>query len=94
MTAGAQATFVVEYPCDQFCRVEIELLGERGQLTLQQMWEKADGVHRRIHEPDGAEPTEPVADEGAAQHPAADLFRSAPARGDDRRRETSAHPRR
>jgi hypothetical protein len=94
VTAGPQATFVVEYPCDQFCRVEVELFGERSQLTLQQMWEKADDMHRRMHEPEGAETPEPVVDEGAAQRPAATVFRSAPARGDDRRRETPAHPRR
>src|SRR5436190_13381810 len=47
--------FVVEYPCDRFCRIEVDLSGERGRLTLQQMREKADGLHRRVHEPDLAE---------------------------------------
>lgn len=76
MTAGPQATFVVEYPCDQFCRIEVELTTERGHLTLQQMWEKADGVHKRIHEPD-AEDAEPVAEQPAAvQRPATNLFSS------------------
>lgn len=55
VTAGAQAMFVVEYPCDRFCRIEVDLSGERGQLTLQHMREKADGLHRRVHEPDLAE---------------------------------------
>ncbi|MFF5289686.1 hypothetical protein [Paractinoplanes globisporus] len=80
MTAGAQATFVVEYPCDRFCRIEVELVGERDDLTLRQMREKAEGLHRRIHDPEGAESPEPVvADPKAAQRPAATVFRSAPA---------------
>jgi hypothetical protein len=88
MSAGPQATFVVEYPCDRFCRIEVELTGERNTVTLQQLREKADGMHQRIHEPETAE-TEaeaPVADQEAVRRPAATVFRSAPARGGDRRR--------
>ena len=94
MTSGPQATFVVEYPCDQFCRIEVELNGERNHLTLQQMWEKADERHRRIHEPQSDEPAEPVVDEEAAQRPSTNLFRSAPARSDDRQPDERARRRR
>ena len=89
MTAGPQAMFVVEYPCDRFCRVEVDLSGERGQLTLQQMREKADASHERIHEPELAETrTEnaPVAEQPATGRPAATVFLSAPGRSGDRRR--------
>jgi hypothetical protein len=84
MTAGSQAMFVVEYPCDRFCRVEVDLTGERGQVTLQQMHEKADGLHQRIHEPDRAEADadatadEPIAEQETAGRPAATVFLSAP----------------
>ena len=84
VTSGAQATFVVEYPCDQFCRIEVDLTRERGNLTLQQMWDKADAQHRPIHAPEEKEET-PVATEDGRQRPATDLFRAAPSRGDDRR---------
>jgi len=86
MTAGPQATFVVEYPCDRFCRIEAELTGERNTVTLQQLWEKADEMHRRIHEPELAETKVPVVDPEAARRPAATVFRSAPGRGVDRQR--------
>ncbi|MFI5894996.1 hypothetical protein ACIA5D_33345 [Actinoplanes sp. NPDC051513] len=87
MTGGPQATFVVEYPCDRFCRIEVELTGERSQITLQQLWEKADGIHRRVHEPGLAELGAPVVvDQEALRRPAATVFRSAPGRGVDRRR--------
>ena len=87
MSAGAQVMFVVEYPCDRFCRVEVDLGGERGQVTLQQMRDKADGLHRRIHEPQRAETDGPVVDQHGAGRPAATtLFLSAPGRGVDRRR--------
>jgi hypothetical protein len=86
VTAGAQSMFVVEYPCDRFCRIEVDLAGERGQLTLQQMREKADGLHRGIHEPDLAEREAPVAAQETAGRPAATVFLSAPGRSGDRRR--------
>jgi hypothetical protein len=86
MTAGPQVMFVVEYPCDRFCRVEVDLSGERGQVTLQQMREKADGLHQRIHEPELAETDGPIVDQDAAGRPAATVFISAPGRGGDRRR--------
>jgi hypothetical protein len=92
VTAGPQATFVVEYPCDRFCRIEVDLVGERGQITLQQLWEKADELHRRVHEPEApdgeaeAAPDAPVVEQEAMRRPAATVFRSAPERGADRRR--------
>lgn len=85
MSSGAQATLVVEYPCDQFCRIEVDLSGERGQVTLQQLREKADGLHQREHEPEHAETDAPAApDQEAAGRPAATVFLSAPGRDRDR----------
>ena len=86
MTVGPQAMFVVEYPCDRFCRIEVDLRGERSQVTLQQMSDKADGLHRRVHDPELAEAKVPVVEQEAVGRPAATVFRSAPARGVDRRR--------
>ncbi|HEY0396444.1 MAG TPA: hypothetical protein VGD01_18350 [Candidatus Elarobacter sp.] len=86
MTTGSQAMFVVEYSCDRFCRVEVDLAGERGQLTLQQMQEKADGLHQRIHEPELAEADEPFVEQETAGRPAATVFLSAPGRDTQRRR--------
>lgn len=92
MTAGAQAMFVVEYPCDQFCRVEVDVSDEHGRATLQQLREKADGMHQRIHEPEPSEPSEPSApgaptvEQETAGRPAATVFLSAPGRSADRRR--------
>jgi hypothetical protein len=85
VTVRPQATFVVEYPCDRFCRIEIELGGVSGDVTLQQLWEKGDGQHRRIHEPDLDEPEVQLADEGS-RRPAATLFSSPPGSGGVRRR--------
>lgn len=78
--------FVVEYPCDRFCRIEIDLSDERGQVTLQQLREKADGLHHRVHEPDLAERDASVVAQEAAGRPAATVFLSAPGRAGDRRR--------
>jgi hypothetical protein len=78
--------FVVEYPCDRFCRIEVDLTSERGQVTLQQMREKAEGLHRRVHEPDLADTDAEaavVAPETAGR-PAATVFLSAPGRAGDR----------
>jgi hypothetical protein len=86
MTADSQATFVVEYPCDQFCRIEVDLTGERGQLTLQQMREKAERSHQLVHEPEHTEADQPAAEPEAPGRPAATVFLSAPGRGGDRRR--------
>lgn len=86
VTAGAQSMFVVEYPCDRFCRIEVDVTGERGQLTLQQMRDKADELHRRVHEPDVAEPEASVTAQETAGRPAATVFLSAPGRTADRRR--------
>lgn len=86
MSAGPQAMLVVEYPCDRFCRIEVDLSGERGQATLQQMREKADDLHQRVHEPERGDTDTPVADQEATGRPAATVFLSAPGRGTDRRR--------
>jgi hypothetical protein len=86
MSAGSQSMFVVEFACDRFCRIEVDLSGERGQVTLQQMREKADGLHQQIHQPELAEAEAPVADQHAAGRPAATVFLSAPGRGGERRR--------
>ena len=92
VTAGSQAMLVVEYPCAQFCRVEVDLSGERGHATLDQMRQKADETHRRIHEPESTEgdtPAEagtPAVDESASGRPAPTVFLSAPGRGAERRR--------
>ena len=86
MTPGSQAMFVVEYPCDRFCRVEVDLSGERGQVTLQQMREKADGLHRQIHEPELAVTEAPIAEQEVTGRPAATVFLSAPNRDGGRRR--------
>jgi hypothetical protein len=80
MTAGAQSMFVVEYTCDRFCRIEVDLSTEGGQLTLQQMRVKADGQHRRIHEPILAEGEASVAAAEAVERPAPTVFLSAPGR--------------
>jgi hypothetical protein len=81
--------FVVEYPCDRFCRIEVELTGEPGQLTLQQMREKADGLHHRVHNPDLGQWEASAASAAApetAGRPATTVFLSAPDRAGDRRR--------
>jgi hypothetical protein len=86
VSAGPQAMLVVEYPCDRFCRIEVDLSGERSQATLHQMREKADGLHQRVHEPERGEATTPVIDQEATGRPAATVFLSAPGRGGDRQR--------
>jgi hypothetical protein len=87
MTTGPQATFVVEYPCDQFCRIEVDLSGEPGQVTLQQIRKKADGLHQQVHEPElDSAAVVPIVEQEAAGRPAATVFLSAPGRGADRRR--------
>jgi hypothetical protein len=77
---------VVEYPCDRFCRIEVDLTGERGQATLQQLRDKADDLHERAHAPESGEATTPVAEPDAPGRPAATVFLSAPGRGAARRR--------
>jgi hypothetical protein len=78
--------FVVEYPCDRFCRIEVDLSGEPGQLTLQRMREKADGLHQRVHNPDLAEQDAPAATQETAGRPPATVFLSAPGPAGERRR--------
>ena len=86
MTTGPQAMLVVEYPCDRFCRIEVDLSGERNQITLQQLREKADRSHRQVHEPELTEADAPTVEPEATGRPAATVFLSAPRRDTDRRR--------
>lgn len=87
VSARPQATLVVEYPCDQFCRIEVDLGGEQSQATLHQLREKADKQHQRVHEPENAEATPaPAAEPEPTGRPAATVFLSAPGRTNDRRR--------
>jgi hypothetical protein len=86
MTTGPQAMFVVEYPCDRFCRIEVDVSGEPSHVTMQQMWKKADGLHQRVHEPELAGDEPPIVDQEAAGRPAATVFLSAPRGSSDRRR--------
>ena len=81
MTTGPQAMLVVEYPCDRFCRIEVDLSAERSQVTLQQLREKADQLHRRVHEPEPAEADQEIPKKEASGSPAATVFLSAPGRG-------------
>jgi len=59
---------------------------EPGQVTLQQMREKADGLHHRVHEPDLAERDTSAAAQETAGRPAATVFLSASGKAGDRRR--------
>jgi hypothetical protein len=47
-----QFLFVAEYPCDRFCRIELDL-SEVGNLrfTFAQMRRRADDEHKRLHAP-------------------------------------------
>ena len=78
MSTGSQAMFVVEYPCDQFCRIEVDVSRERGQVTLQQLRDTAEASHKRVHEPEEQAEPEPAADQGTSGRPAATVFLSAP----------------
>jgi hypothetical protein len=86
MTAAPQATFVVEYPCDRFCRIEVDLSGESNEVTLRQMRQMSDRLHEQEHEPKLGEPAAPVAEQEHSGRPAATVFLSAPGRGNERRR--------
>jgi hypothetical protein len=50
-----QVTFVVSYPCEKFCIVEIELDAANKQFTQNQMRKLADTrhdtAHRKVYEP-------------------------------------------
>ena len=86
MTADPQATLVVEYPCDRFCRIEVDLTGERSQATLQQLRDKADRSHQRVHNPEQSEPEPQAAEQEPTGRPASTVFLSAPGPGRDQRR--------
>ena len=81
MSAGPQVMLVVEYPCDRFCRIEVDVTGERGQATLQQLRDQAEILHQRAHEPVGGETGTPVTEAEPAGRPAATVFLSAPGGG-------------
>ncbi len=86
MTTGPQTIFVVEYPCDQFCRIEVDLNGEPDRLTLQQMRAKAEELHQLEHEPAATEAAAPIVEPESMGRPSATVFLSAPGRGAERRR--------
>lgn len=44
-----QAVFVVEYPCELHCSVELDLSDMHKQFTLRQMWQGADHQHEKAH---------------------------------------------
>jgi hypothetical protein len=44
------ATFVVEYPCDRRCQVELDLSEIHARFTHGQMLRVAEGVHLEAHE--------------------------------------------
>lgn len=41
--------FVAEYPCDRFCRIEVDLDDTHAGFTLRQMREVAGVEHQRVH---------------------------------------------
>jgi hypothetical protein len=85
MTTGPQTMFIVEYPCDLFCHIEVDLNGEPDRLTLQQMRAQADHLHQLEHGPE-PQAEAPVAEQDGVGRPAATVFLSAPGRGTERRR--------
>lgn len=46
---AATEVFAVEYPCDRFCRVEVDLAGIHKRFTRNQMRQLADSEHDRLH---------------------------------------------
>lgn len=61
MTVRPEATFIVEYPCEQHCRVEVDMAAIHMRFTHRQMLNHADGIHEERHAPP-PEPT-PIHDE-------------------------------
>jgi hypothetical protein len=56
------ATFVVEYPCDRRCQVELDLSDIHLRFTHGQMLRTADGVHLEAHEADAVKVFNPRAE--------------------------------
>ena len=73
-----QATFVVEFPCNLHCRVEVDLTGVHLGFTHRQMLASADDDHKRLHEPPPV-PT-PILEQVAARHSVAAPFLAPPRR--------------
>jgi hypothetical protein len=46
-----QAVFLVDYPCERHCQVELDLTDMHKQFTLRQMWASADHQHGLRHKP-------------------------------------------
>lgn len=51
MTAQPEETFLVAYPCQLRCLVEVDLTGIHSQFTHRQMRVKADALHQEMHGP-------------------------------------------
>lgn len=51
MTAEPEETFMVAYPCDKHCVVEVDVSDAHSRYTVRQMREKADVEHKRRHGP-------------------------------------------
>ena len=64
MTTGPMATFVVEYPCELHCRIEVDLDRAHLRFTHRQMLQSAHAEHKKAHQPK-AEPA-PIYDGLAA----------------------------
>lgn len=58
----AQESFVVEYPCDLHCRVEIDLADHHARVTHRQMRDWAEVEHKARHEPKPPEVATPIHD--------------------------------
>lgn len=46
-----QETFLVDYPCDRHCQVEIDLTEVHTKFTIRQARSLAEAEHRERHEP-------------------------------------------
>lgn len=47
-----QFLFVAEYPCDRFCRIEVDLSEvDNLRFTYAQMQRRTDDEHQRLHAP-------------------------------------------
>lgn len=47
-----QFLFVAEYPCEKFCRVEVDLSEvDNLRFTFAQMQRRAEDEHKRLHRP-------------------------------------------
>jgi hypothetical protein len=51
VTADPAPSFVVEYPCETHCRIEVDLAGTHLRFTLRQMQQLANIEHDKAHRP-------------------------------------------